>query len=264
MSPLKLAVPEFTSTALPVQGWSHERLAAPTDAACTAVGTAECACLRSCSTSPAACNAWCTFWWQAEHFQPCRREELQRRCLLCSAWRWDLLIAQLQHSAKTLQCAVQGKQLALAASWKAASCCAQTLLVQLWHFASTLQRLHRVNRMPGCSLILRKKVAACSARRRVERHDEFDCTLCSNLLHQPITTPCGHSFCRLCFQRAFDHSNKCPLCRTVRRARLCRSAPTVHRPLCRTAPAAWLECVLESHRSVCCAAHPLHACCTTQ
>ena len=86
------------------------------------------------------------------------------------------------------------------------------------------------------------RVAACSARRRVERHDEFDCTLCSNLLHQPITTPCGHSFCRLCFQRAFDHSNKCPLCRTVRPASLWCAAPAVHCLLCRTGRPAWLEC----------------------
>ena len=31
----------------------------------------------------------------------------------------------------------------------------------------------------------------------------------------PVTTPCGHSFCKVCFGRAMDHSNKCPMCRTV-------------------------------------------------
>ncbi|KAG0559705.1 hypothetical protein KC19_10G124700 [Ceratodon purpureus] len=52
-------------------------------------------------------------------------------------------------------------------------------------------------------------------RRKLERSDELDCTLCLKLLHQPITTPCGHSFCRQCLLQALDHGNKCPICRTV-------------------------------------------------
>eukprot|EP00775_Hariotina_reticulata_P012534 gene12534-12667_t len=35
------------------------------------------------------------------------------------------------------------------------------------------------------------------------------------LLHEPVTTPCGHTFCRGCFSRSMDHNNKCPMCRTV-------------------------------------------------
>ncbi|XVF11877.1 hypothetical protein REPUB_Repub08aG0065300 [Reevesia pubescens] len=48
-----------------------------------------------------------------------------------------------------------------------------------------------------------------------ERTDDFDCTLCLKLLYEPITTPCGHSFCRTCLFQTMDRSNKCPLCRTV-------------------------------------------------
>ncbi|XWS37317.1 hypothetical protein CRYUN_Cryun19dG0032600 [Craigia yunnanensis] len=48
-----------------------------------------------------------------------------------------------------------------------------------------------------------------------ERSDDFDCTLCLKLLYEPITTPCGHSFCRSCLFQTMDRSNKCPLCRTV-------------------------------------------------
>lgn len=51
--------------------------------------------------------------------------------------------------------------------------------------------------------------------RVAERVDEFECILCLKLLYQPVTTPCGHTFCRDCFLRAGDHSNKCPMCRTV-------------------------------------------------
>ncbi|BDA43943.1 LON peptidase N-terminal domain and RING finger protein 3 [Coccomyxa sp. Obi] len=51
--------------------------------------------------------------------------------------------------------------------------------------------------------------------RAVERCDDTDCVLCLKLLFEPVTTPCGHTFCRACFARTTDHSNKCPMCRTV-------------------------------------------------
>lgn len=50
---------------------------------------------------------------------------------------------------------------------------------------------------------------------RPERTDDFDCTLCLKLLYEPITTPCGHSFCKSCLFQSMDRSNRCPLCRTV-------------------------------------------------
>ncbi|KAF6171774.1 hypothetical protein GIB67_007295 [Kingdonia uniflora] len=50
---------------------------------------------------------------------------------------------------------------------------------------------------------------------RPQHTDEFDCTLCYKLLYEPITTPCGHSFCRSCLFQSMDHGNKCPMCRTV-------------------------------------------------
>lgn len=53
------------------------------------------------------------------------------------------------------------------------------------------------------------------SRGKPERTDDFDCTLCLKLLYEPITTPCGHSFCRSCLFQSMDRSNRCPLCRTV-------------------------------------------------
>lgn len=47
----------------------------------------------------------------------------------------------------------------------------------------------------------------------VEKND-FECTLCYRFLYQPVTTPCGHSFCRTCLDRCLDHSTNCPLCKT--------------------------------------------------
>lgn len=51
--------------------------------------------------------------------------------------------------------------------------------------------------------------------RKLQRSDDFECTLCLKLLYEPVTTPCGHSFCRSCLLQSMDHGNKCPICRTV-------------------------------------------------
>lgn len=44
---------------------------------------------------------------------------------------------------------------------------------------------------------------------------ELECTVCTELLLEPVTTPCGHTFCRACLRRSMDHSTNCPTCRTV-------------------------------------------------
>jgi len=43
---------------------------------------------------------------------------------------------------------------------------------------------------------------------------DFECTLCYRLFYQPVTTTCGHTFCRACLERSLDHSSACPLCKT--------------------------------------------------
>jgi len=42
---------------------------------------------------------------------------------------------------------------------------------------------------------------------------ETDCLVCYNLMLDPTTTTCGHTFCRRCLARVMDHSNICPFCR---------------------------------------------------
>ena len=46
---------------------------------------------------------------------------------------------------------------------------------------------------------------------------EFVCGCCYELLIQPTTLTCGHSFCRLCLANWYGTSNKreCPECRQV-------------------------------------------------
>lgn len=42
---------------------------------------------------------------------------------------------------------------------------------------------------------------------------EMDCQICYSLFHDPLTTGCGHTFCRPCLHRILDHSRYCPICR---------------------------------------------------
>ena len=42
---------------------------------------------------------------------------------------------------------------------------------------------------------------------------EVDCQVCYSLFYDPLTTGCGHTFCRTCLHRILDHSRCCPICR---------------------------------------------------
>ncbi|OGM40754.1 putative ATP-dependent protease (CrgA) [Aspergillus bombycis] len=43
--------------------------------------------------------------------------------------------------------------------------------------------------------------------------NELDCQVCYSLILDPLTTSCGHTFCRGCVAMALDHSDLCPACR---------------------------------------------------
>ncbi|PWY73671.1 ATP-dependent protease [Aspergillus heteromorphus CBS 117.55] len=42
---------------------------------------------------------------------------------------------------------------------------------------------------------------------------ELDCQVCYSLILDPLTTGCGHTFCRGCVAMVMDHSDLCPVCR---------------------------------------------------
>lgn len=44
---------------------------------------------------------------------------------------------------------------------------------------------------------------------------ELDCQICYGLVLDPLTTSCGHTFCRKCIARVLDHSRLCPSCRRL-------------------------------------------------
>lgn len=43
--------------------------------------------------------------------------------------------------------------------------------------------------------------------------NDYDCSLCFRIFLQPVTTPCGHTFCRTCLDRTLDHNSCCPMCK---------------------------------------------------
>ncbi|KAJ8271727.1 hypothetical protein COCON_G00105860 [Conger conger] len=42
---------------------------------------------------------------------------------------------------------------------------------------------------------------------------DCECSLCMRLFYEPVTTPCGHTFCKSCLERCLDHAPQCPLCK---------------------------------------------------
>nr|XP_040035776.1 zinc-binding protein A33-like [Gasterosteus aculeatus aculeatus] len=45
--------------------------------------------------------------------------------------------------------------------------------------------------------------------------DQFTCSICLEVFVEPVSTPCGHSFCKACLQGYWNHSKKflCPMCK---------------------------------------------------
>lgn len=48
----------------------------------------------------------------------------------------------------------------------------------------------------------------------LEKH--LSCSICLDIFEDPVTTSCGHSFCKNCLQRnSQDNDSPCPLCKVI-------------------------------------------------
>ncbi|KAG0056336.1 hypothetical protein BGZ83_005455 [Gryganskiella cystojenkinii] len=43
----------------------------------------------------------------------------------------------------------------------------------------------------------------------------LQCSVCCEYFTEPVSAPCGHTFCRVCIMQALEVSHGCPLCRTT-------------------------------------------------
>lgn len=113
--------------------------------------------------------------------------------------------------------------------------CQGQALVQLERYAAAEASFQRGLQLAPGDAELAAAAAACAAAAQpdgmaAQRHEavvetcraareralaDAECSLCMKLLWEPVTTPCGHTFCRPCLARAMDHSNRCPMCRMV-------------------------------------------------
>ncbi len=41
----------------------------------------------------------------------------------------------------------------------------------------------------------------------------YKCPICLNLLYNPVTVPCGHTYCQECFSLCMSHNPECPVCK---------------------------------------------------
>lgn len=79
---------------------------------------------------------------------------------------------------------------------------------------------------------------------------EMDCQVCYALFLDPLTTTCGHTFCRGCLHRILDHSDLCPICRRPLsiQAQVNRQSYPSNERLCKIINGFWADLVaLRTH-----------------
>ncbi|XP_068161081.1 E3 ubiquitin-protein ligase TRIM39-like [Antennarius striatus] len=59
--------------------------------------------------------------------------------------------------------------------------------------------------------------------------DQFVCPICLDLFTQPVSTPCGHNFCKICIMSYWDDTPicQCPACKKVFETRPCLEVNTL-------------------------------------
>lgn len=86
---------------------------------------------------------------------------------------------------------------------------------------------------------------AVLARLKESARTEMDCQVCYALFLDPLTTTCGHTFCRGCLHRILDHSDLCPICRRTLsiQAQVNRQSYPSNERLCKIINGFWADLV---------------------
>ncbi|XP_068134485.1 LON peptidase N-terminal domain and RING finger protein 1-like [Hyperolius riggenbachi] len=58
-----------------------------------------------------------------------------------------------------------------------------------------------------------EEICPSSAFKHLLSLSDVECSLCIRMFLEPVTTPCGHTFCKECLLRSLDHRPYCPLCK---------------------------------------------------
>nr|DBA30564.1 TPA: hypothetical protein GDO54_006527 [Pyxicephalus adspersus] len=84
--------------------------------------------------------------------------------------------------------------------------------------AALISPLHATNihvkNRTDCSAVRRRNPKRCQTSRcNMLSLSDVECSLCIRMFLEPVTTPCGHTFCKECLLRCLDHQPYCPLCK---------------------------------------------------
>ncbi|XP_029463450.1 LON peptidase N-terminal domain and RING finger protein 3 [Rhinatrema bivittatum] len=168
-----------------------------------------------------------------------KTEEAFKEYFFCLAFNSEKLKAQMASGEQGSCCAAAEERLSAAGATSRNSF--QTTAAELAHFEDQSKAAFRVE-SPFPVLEVRSclKRKSCSdgtsseVPSKLQRQDaaaaesqgtehsitskfvdpaDLDCSLCLRLFYEPVTMPCGHTFCLKCLERCLDHNPKCPLCK---------------------------------------------------
>lgn len=78
-----------------------------------------------------------------------------------------------------------------------------------------IKRFQNNSNDDSCSLSVISPAGMSSPGGRLLSEEQFSCSICLEVFVEPVSTPCGHSFCKACLQGYWNHSKKfvCPMCK---------------------------------------------------